>query len=671
LNTAIIRLSILLLLGICSGFFLELPLKMAFLALLPGIVLFLLAYFRARKLLFPDLFFGSSTTLLFFLFGIFSASLHLPQNQPKHYIHKISSEKAHFLKLSIFETLKPDAYSDKYIAEVNAVNGKSAHGKLLVLLPKDSLKKPFLEGEQLLISADLTPVPPPLNLHQFNYADFMNRKGVWRQANLRQGTFKKLQKKESGLKTSAANWRRKISAALKKHHFEQDELSLVQALLLGQKQDISAQTYNNFAAAGAIHILAVSGLHVGIIMLMLHWLFKPLTGLKNGKFLKTFLVILFLWGFAVLAGLSPSVVRAVTMFSFLAVSLEIKRRTGTLNSIFLSLLLLLLVKPGWIFEVGFQLSYLAVLSIVLFQPLLNKLYTPANRILKYFWDLLSVTLAAQLGVLPLSLYYFHQFPGLFFLTNLLILPFLGVILIMGVLVIILAVVDILSSFIAETYGIIIKILIKTVDWIAGHEQFLFKDIGFSLAEVLSWYLFLFTAFLLWKSFGYKRLLAVLISVIILQSVYISSEVRQENRLIVFHKSRSSLVATQHNDQLMLYHNLKSPAKDLKLLQNFMVGEDLQQIREAPLKNIYLQKGHFLMLIDSSGFLPKQTPLNTHLLLTGAPGINLERLLMNLKPAAIIADGSNYPSVIKKWKKTAKAKHIPFFYTGEDGAYILE
>jgi competence protein ComEC len=671
LNTAIIRLTILLLLGTCGGFYLELSLKMAFLALLSGILLFLLAFFRARKLLFPDLFFGSSVALLFFLFGIFSASIHLPKNQPQHYINKISSEEIPLLKLSILETLKPDLYSDKYIAEVNTVNGKSANGKLLLLLPKDSLKMPFLEGEHLQISSTLAPIPAPLNLHQFDYAAFMHRKGVWRQVNLRNGVLKTLNTKESGIIAAAANLRREITLALKKNNFGQEELSLVQALLLGQKQDISAQTYNNFAAAGAIHILAVSGLHVGIILLMLHWLFKPLTSLKNGKFVKTFLVISCLWGFAILAGLSPSVVRAVTMFSFIAVGLEIKRRTGTLNSIFLSLLLLLLIKPGWIFEVGFQLSYLAVLSIVLFQPLFHRLYAPSNRVVKYLWDLLSVTLAAQIGVLPLSLYYFHQFPGLFFLSNLLILPFLGLILILGVLVIFLAVVDVLPSFIAETYEIIIKILIKTVDWIAGHEQFLFKDIAFSLPEVWSWYFFLFAAFLLLKNFSYIRLVPVLFSVIILQSVYISSEVNRKNRLIVFHKSRSSLIGQQQSDRLQLYHNLTTPLKDLKLLQNFMVGEDLQQIKEVPLQNIYLQKGHFLVVADSSGILPKQMPLNTHLLLSGTPRINLERVLMNFKPEVIIADGSNYPALIKRWEKTARANNIPFFYTGEDGAYILE
>ncbi|MCY2688634.1 ComEC/Rec2 family competence protein [Salinimicrobium sp. TH3] len=644
---------------------------MTFLTLLPGLILFFISYLRARKLLFPDLFFGSSVLLLFFLLGIVVSSLHLPQHQPNHYLNKISSEEIPLLKLGIKESLKPDLYSNKFIAEVEAVNGKSSFGKLLLLTPKDSLKKPFLEGEKIMLSSPLDPIAAPLNPHQFDYSAFMSRKDIWRQSDSRKGAYIKLSDHNSGISTAAANFRKKITHALEENNFGKDELSLVQALLLGQKQDISAATYNNFAAAGAIHILAVSGLHVGIILLLLHQMFKPLERFKKGKLIKTLIVILCLWGFAILAGLSPSVVRAVTMFSFLAVGMEMNRRTSALNSVFLSLMLLLLIKPQWIFEVGFQLSYLALLSIILFQPLLRHLYSPSNRIGKYFWDLLTVTIAAQVGVLPLSLYYFHQFPGLFFLSNLLILPFLGLILILGVLVIFLALLDILPYYLAETYERIIETLIETVSWIAGHEQFLFKDISFNLPEVLSWYFFFFLLFLLWRSFNYRRIIAVLCSVLVLQAVYITSEFQKSDRLIIFHKNRNSIIGIQENGKLKAYHDLKVPAKDLRLLQNYTVGEDLSGIEEKPLKNIYIQKGHFLIMIDSSGILPQEIPQDTKLLLTGSPRLNFDRVLSNSKPKVIIADGSNYPSLIKKWEETAIKNNIPFYYTGQDGAYIIE
>ncbi|MDX1753200.1 MAG: ComEC/Rec2 family competence protein [Salinimicrobium sediminis] len=671
MNTAIIRLCLVLFLGTSIGFYLELPFKMAFLALLFGLLLFVVGYFRAKKILFPDAFFGSCTFLLFFILGIFVTTLNLPQNQPRHYLNLISSEEFPLLQLRIKESLKPDLYNHKFIAEVVSVNDRGTHGKVLLLHPKDSLKMPFLEGKELLISAPPEVIPAPLNPHQFDYAEFMSRKEVYRQINLRNGVYRQVSDESSDLKTAAAKLRKQITTALQKRNFGAEELPIVQALLLGQKQDISAETYNNFAAAGAVHILAVSGLHVGIILLILNWLFSPFDRLKKSKFLKTLLVILCLWGFAVLAGLSPSVVRAVTMFSFVAVGMQIKRRTGTLNSVFLSLMLLLLIKPQWIFEVGFQLSYAAVISIVLLRPLLLELWEPSNRTGKYFWDLLTVTIAAQMGVLPLSLYYFHQFPGLFFLSNLIILPFLGIILILGVLVLILALAGLLPSFFVKAYEFIISVLNSTVEVIASQEKFLFRDITFSLPEVWAWYLIIFLTFLLLKNFSYRKLLAVLSSVIIIQTVYIVQQVKTKEELIVFHRSRNSMIGKTEENNLQLYHNSSGMVEELAMIKNYKVGEGISEVEQKTLQNIYLQKGHFLILLDSTGILPQQIPQQNHLLLSNSPKINLVRVLERVKPSAIIADGSNYRSMVAKWQKTAREHQIPFHYTAEKGAFRLK
>ena len=644
---------------------------MAFFSLLPVILIFLLAYFRARGLLFPDRVFGSSVFLLFFGLGIFVSTIHLPQNRPQHYINHISTEDISLLKLSIKESLKPDLYNNKFIAEVESVNQNASHGKILLLVGKDSLKMPFLEGEELLLAGKTVDLHGTLNPHQFNYKEFLVHKGIMRQVDLGKSVYYNLASQQNSIQAEAANLRRKITSSLRENGFENDELAVVQALLLGQKQDISTETYNNFAAAGAIHILAVSGLHVGVILLFLHWLFKPLKKFKKGKILKTLLVIICLWGFALLAGLSPSVVRAVTMFSFIAIGLEINRRTSTLNSIFLSLLLLLLINPQWVFEVGFQLSYLAVLSIVLLQPLLSGLYFPSNRIIKYIWDLLTVTIAAQAGILPLSLYYFHQFPGLFFLTNLLILPVLGIILIGGILLIFLAVLDQLPRFFAAAYESTIELLNGTVKVIAEKEQFIFKDISFSLNEVWGWYIFLFLLFLLAKEFSYRKFITVLFSVAILQLIYISEMAVQEKQLVVFHKSRNSIIGKLQDNKLQLYHNLSTPAEELKMIRNYKIGVRAKNLIEQPVKNIYSQKGHFLILIDNSAVIPSNIPPNSQLLLIGSPKINLERVLGQVKPSVVIADGSNYPSVIKRWQKTASEEKIPFHYTGANGAYILK
>ena len=158
---------------------------------------------------------------------------------------------------------------------------------------------------------------------------------------------------------------------------------------------------------------------------------------------------------------------------------------------------------------------------------------------------------------------------------------------------------------------------------------------------------------------------------VVQLVYLHQKSNIDDQLLVFHKSRNSIIGKKEGRKLQLFHNLTENATDLKLLQNYKVGENLLPIEEIPLKDIYFQKRHFLILLDSSGIIPSNLPENSHLLLTGSPRINLERILQKVQPIKIVADGSNFPSAVKRWRKTAQENDIPFHYTGEDGAYIIK
>ena len=233
---------------------------------------------------------------------------------------------------------------------------------------------------------------------------------------------------------------------------------------------------------------------MGIILLLLNHVLKFLDFLNHGRTLKIVVLVILLWSYAVIAGLSASVVRAVTMFTVFAIAMNLKRPTNVYNTLAISAFLILLFKPNFLFDVGFQLSYLAVLAIVSIEPLLSGLWHPNYKIVLFFWRTLTVTIAAQFGIIPLSLYYFHQFPGLFFLSNLVIIPFLGLILGMGFCVIILALCNLLPLFLADTFGNIINALNTFVAWVSKQEAFLFQNIPFSLEYVLFSYLFIISAF---------------------------------------------------------------------------------------------------------------------------------------------------------------------------------
>ncbi|MBN2807303.1 MAG: ComEC/Rec2 family competence protein, partial [Prolixibacteraceae bacterium] len=185
---------------------------------------------------------------------------------------------------------------------------------------------------------------------------------------------------------------------------------------------------SSFSASGAMHVLAVSGLHVGIIYLILKLLLKPLYRIRRMLMVNMVLIVAALWAYAFITGLSPSVLRSCTMFSFITVGEHLRHRTNFYNILATSAFFLLLVNPNILYKVGFQLSYAAVASIVFFQPKIAALYQPKHRVIKWLWDLTTVSLAAQIGTFPISIFYFHQFPVYFWLSNFVAIPAAAVLL---------------------------------------------------------------------------------------------------------------------------------------------------------------------------------------------------------------------------------------------------
>ena len=451
-------------------------------------------------------------------------------------------------------------------------------------------------------------------------------------------------------------------------------MAVINALLLGQRQDISKELISDYSRAGAIHILAVSGLHVGIILLILSSIFKPLERVKNGKFLKTMLIVVFLWMFAFIAGLSASVVRAVTMFTFLAVGQSFQQKSVVEFSLISSLFFLLLVKPMFLFDVGFQLSYLAVFGIVWVQPKLYQIWTPKFKITDKFWQLFTVSIAAQVGILPLSLYYFHQFPGLFILSNLVIIPFLGIILFVGIIVIALSVFEILPQLFANIYAEIISVMNGFVSWISNQEQFLLKEISMSFLMMFFLYAFIIfgTHFLIKKST--QRFTYFLCTIVVLQSVFLFEKQQRNTKqeFIIFHKSRNSVLGKRVGNELLVYHNLDTlEIKQTNMMVSYNIGENILSKYKTKFKNVFKFKNKTILFIDSLGVYQLKNLEKPIVVLQYSPKINLKRLIKNLQPSQIVADGSNYKSYINRWKNLCETEKIPFHYTGQNGAFIVK
>ncbi|GAA4886621.1 ComEC/Rec2 family competence protein [Flaviramulus aquimarinus] len=675
LNFTIIKLTICLIIGVVIGYLIDIPLKTSLLLSTSLLTILFIFYLVAKKQFIKTIWFGLFAFGLMISIGILTTNIHNQKNFSNHYTQELLTEKDTLKTITfrIKEVLKSNTYYNKYIIDILKVNTKEVSGKSLLNIAKDSLQTPLKVDAIFISKTAFNDLTHPLNPHQFDYKNFLDKKYIYHQLYATNESLLYVESDTQTLLGLADNTRQYINKKLKPYNFKPNERSIINALLLGQRQELSKDIYNSYTNAGVIHILAVSGLHVGIILLILSFVLKPLERFKHGKLIKTILLVSMLWSFALIAGLSPSITRAVTMFSIVAIALNLKRPTNIYNTLAISVFIILLFKPLFIFDVGFQLSYLAVFSIVSLDPILYKLWVPKNKIIDFYWHTFTVTMSAQIGIIPLSLFYFHQFPSLFFISNLVIIPFLGVILGFGILVLVLAVLNLLPQLVSNIYGSIISFMNNFVKWISTQESFLFKDIPFSFLYVLvSYFLIIsFIRFLIKKNYSTLRVFLVVVLVAQISVIYTNYN-KPSNAFIVFHKSKHSLLGNLQNNTILVSHDLDSLTK-LKnnTIKDYAVGNHFKNNKEVPMQPIYQLKNKTLLIVDSLGVYNVKLFKPDYILLRQSPKVNLNRLIDSIKPQQIIADGSNYKSYVARWETICKKRKLPFHQTGKKGAFIID
>lgn len=609
--------------------------------------------------------------ILFILIGTSTTFINNSKNYADYYQHNTSKNTR--TTLCINRILKSGKYYHKLVADVVQINSRQTIGNILIKLKKDSTSTQLKVGDKIYIAKKFKNLSSPLNPYQFNYKDYLGKQYIYQQVIINKEDYRKYKKGTTSIYSLSAKFRNIIISSLNEYSFTKDQLSVINALLLGQRQDISKNILNSYSKAGAIHILAISGLHIGIILLILAYLLSPIEKIKYGSYIKTILIIILLWTFAFIAGLSASVVRAVTMFCFVAVGESFKKKKVVEFSLISSMFFLLLIKPLFIFDLGFQLSYLAIFGIIWIQPLIYKLWSPKLWLFNKIWKLVTISLAAQVGILPISLYYFHQFPGLFILSNLLIIPFLGAILIGGILIIVFSLSKTLPSSLANLYGTIISLMNKYVNWISNQESFLLNEISMSFHEMIIWYLIIISAYQFSMYKKTKQLLFLLISIVILQTALLINKFDRESKqeIVVFHKSRENLLGyrdgkkfklLQYGDTLKNYNN--------NVIKAYRINENIKSTFSPKIANVIRYNSDIILIVDSLGVyhLTLKKPI---VMLQNSPKINLSRLIKTLKPKQIIADGSNYKSSLNRWKSTCKKQKIPFHQTRQNGAFIIK
>ncbi len=484
---------------------------------------------------------GMLLYIVFVLAGIFNYYLSNRYN-------KLPAGKMHYSGIVVSSPVSKDR-STQLDCRIRSI-GKDSHKthlneKVRIYLEPDTLCPLPKVGDTIFISGQLSEIKNPGNPGEFNYSRYMKHQGIHYS-----GYFKKIDYsygKNSGrlrIIRLSTNIQKQLIACFERYNIHNNELAVLSALAAGNRSFLEQELRENYAAVGAMHILAVSGLHVGILYLLLTSLFGNRNQKRYYRLLRTLIILAVIWMYAFITGLSSSVLRAALMFSLFLIGKNLQRQINSYNILAASALLILIINPSELFKVGFQFSYLAVMGIIYFQPKLEKLIFIRNGIIDRIWQLLTVSIAAQLITFPLSLYYFHQFPVYFWLTNIIVIPLVWLIMASAVVFSILIPLTFLLPFIAGILNILLKTLNHAIAMIGELPFSTLTEIRFNTIHLIAFYLFLLFLMIIIIQ-GYYRyiphLSCSLIIIILLADIISIRNLSDKKELIIYNVRDNSLV----------------------------------------------------------------------------------------------------------------------------------
>lgn len=503
-----VRTVIFFILGIVLGFFYPDLLGEAAAVVLVGLltsvyVVMVFFFARFRREINP----GFVALPLVFLFGYFHTISRTESRHGDHLVNGSGAISAYTATVMGYPEERAKTWKVKArIATVFTGTWEERKGNIVLHLDKHAYEQPFHYGDVLLIKG--TPQVPevPANPGEFDYKAYLRLSNIYHQHFLRAGDVLRLNySPPSHIVSFAFKGRAWAEATLAKYVHGDRELAIASALVLGVTDGLDNELLSAYSSTGSMHILAVSGLHITIIYIILLWFLSPLKKVRGGRWIIAITSLLILWLYAFVTGLTPSVLRAVTMFSFLAIARPWSKSANIYNTLAVSAFFLLVFDPFLIFSVGFQLSYVAVLGIVYLHPRLIMLWQPENLFMVEIWKMTAVAVAAQIATFPLGLYYFHQFPNYFLISNLIVVPLSFVVLILGLLILAVSFAPLAAAAVGFCLKYVIVFLNTVVFWLDGIPFSSIQNIHISVWQC--GLLFLIIAFVLYL-FEYRKFVYV-------------------------------------------------------------------------------------------------------------------------------------------------------------------
>ncbi len=687
-----VRLLLPLMIGITMGLYFDLPLHFLNYVL---VFLFLMIGWMAHRKLSLSEKSGFSLSVQFFLFlaGYQLIFYQSDYHRSSHFRHAVQISNTIVGTVTNVKVAKRHIKTILDVEQISSLGypARNVSGRILLYVDHVTARRIPLYGNRLVVSTSIRPVEGPKNPEAFDYRRYLRMKGIHHQGYVADEDWTVA---EYGVGHPVMMWtqklRRRLLSVLDEHLPSDNEFAVGAAMLLGHRDRIGETITNAYAGTGAMHVMAVSGLHIGLVFLGLGMLLRLLPWRNRlMRIFKPVMLLLGIWLFALLTGAAPSAMRAAFMFSLIVIGQSLKRDGNIYNTLAASAFCLLCYDPFLLMEVGFQLSYLAVAGIVYFQPKIFRLWYIENRPGQYLWKLASVGLAAQLTTFPLSLLYFHQFPLYFWLSGLIVVPAAVVIIGLGAL---LFISHYLLPFTSFLFG---KLLLWSI-WSMNALIFLIRKLPAGLIEGI------------WISLGVFVLLYALIGCIIvainserlrwvvyglgvgvaLTGLTAFTDIQQQEQaaIVIYHQPRHTLIdfigghaAVQLTDPLLSQKRIRQISQNhrssigIRQVDELLVQEDPEWKNDwlwyrPPFLQMYNLK---MGIVDE---LPPREPAQPvavdYVLLVGNPRCSLAELQACFSFDTLLLDASNRHHLIDQWIIDCTAENIPVRCTRDEGALFL-
>jgi competence protein ComEC len=625
--------------------------------------------------------------------GELSVAIQNQQWLPNYFNNQL--QVGRLLKLRVVEPLVEKNKSYKTIAEVVAIVNQQQElptaGKIVLYIDKESLKQTIAFGDIIYAKNNCRDLQDAPNPFEFSPKKHLAHKSIYKSCFLKKGDFYlSNHEHESSIISLGYQVRDYCISVFKEHGLKGDEFAVAAAMIVGFEDELNPQIISYFSASGAMHLLSVSGLHIAFVYIILSFFLKPLRRFKWGSKFEFWFTVFVLWFYAIVTGFSPPVLRSAIMFSFAVYAKTFAKQINMFNVLATAALFILVVDPLALLDVGFQLSFLALLSILLVQPHLNTLYSSKHYLIQKCWELIAVSISATVLTLPFTFYYFHQFPNYFLLVNIVVIPLSTLLLYIGFAAIVFSWIKPLASFLV--------FLLKYVTWSLNQVLQFDERLPFSVTPNIQFSVFSIFLLLLAISFFLyhlnlnhhrSRKLALILFALFMLSSTIEYASKLEHRSIVFYSIKKhtaidfidayhtvlvaddSLLKKEYDLKFHVYPNrmahYANEAKDLTL-DSVCYFQNL--IKEGSIITFY----HKIILIpnlnDSNWLWSKRLDVD-YLVLNGQPPKYVRKLLQHVHANKVIIESVYHGKVKERVIQYVQKKNFPYWDVQKMGAWVDE